>query len=107
MNNKGQTLVLFIALLPFIFVLLVLVFDLSYISIEKNKIEGIAKSSINSLNKNKSYEEVKKIIKENDKNIKTSFNNKTLCLEKKEDVIFGSIIGKENYNIKICKNLNE
>ena len=106
MNNKGQTLVLFIALLPFIFILLVLVFDLSYISIEKSKINGLTESSSLSM-KNSSYEEVEKIIKKNDKDIKVSFDNDILCLEKKSNVIFGSIIGKKNYNIKSCKRIDE
>lgn len=107
MNNKGQTLVFFVALLPFIFILFVLVFDLSYISSEKAKIDGIANENIKALVVDKKpYEEVKRTILKNDKDINVSYENETLCLKKEVPVIFGGIIGKENYKIKVCKGID-
>lgn len=107
MNNKGQTLVFFVALLPFIFILFVLVFDLSYISSEKAKIDGIATKNIKSLVIDKKpYEEVKKVILKNDKDLDVSYKDETLCLKKEVPVIFGGIIGKESYKIKVCKGID-
>ena len=46
MNNKGQTLVLFILLLPIITILLIIVINYSNLYIEKNKIENVVKKII-------------------------------------------------------------
>ena len=104
MNNKGQTLVLFIALLPFIFILFAFVFDLSFLSSEKTKLDNIATSSLHSIiMESKEIDTVKSIVKKNDKDIKVdSFYNNKICLSKKVKPIFGSIIGYNIYNIKTC-----
>ena len=108
MNNKGQTLVLFIALLPFILIIFVLVFDLSYISAEKSKLEGLADSSIKSLIiDGHSYDEVKSTILKNNSDIRVTYENETLCHYKKVPVIFGGVINKENYDIKTCKGIDK
>ena len=46
MNNKGQTLVLFVVLLPVILILLAFVFDTAYMSMESNRLNDIAKTSV-------------------------------------------------------------
>ena len=46
MNNKGQTLVLFIILLPVILIMLVLVISLAASSIQKRKIDMVIKNTI-------------------------------------------------------------
>ena len=46
MNNKGQTLVLFIILLPIILIMLVLVISLASSSIQKRKIDMVIKNTI-------------------------------------------------------------
>ena len=46
MNNKGQTLVLFIILLPVILIMLVLVVSLAASSIQKRKIDMVIKNTI-------------------------------------------------------------
>ena len=104
MNNKGQTLVLFVALLPFIFILFVFVFDLSYLSSQKTKLDSIATSSLNSIiMESKDIESVKKVINKNDKDIKIdNIDYKNICLSKKVKPIFGGIIGYDVFNIKTC-----
>lgn len=47
MNNKGQTLVLFILLLPIIFILFCVILDYSLLNIEKTKTQNIVKQLIN------------------------------------------------------------
>ena len=106
MNNKGQTLVLFIALLPFIFILFVFVFDLSYLASQKTKLDSIASSALNSIMiKGNDTQEVKDNIKKNDKEIKiNSISNDSICLRKEIKPIFGGIIGYDIFKVKTCLN---
>ncbi len=103
MNNKGQTLVLFITLLPFIFILLVLIFDISFLSSEKTKLDNIAISSLKNTMNYKDINQIRLNIKENDKNIKINkLTQNSICLSKKIDPIFGTVIGYKTYNLKSC-----
>ena len=49
MNNKGQTLVLFVILVPFVLAICAFAFDSAYILIKDNELESIAKSSVRSI----------------------------------------------------------
>lgn len=102
MNNKGQTLVLFVALIPFIFILFVFAFDISKLYAEKSKLDGIAYSSLNSsLLGNKAISDIKNNIKENDTNIKiNSISYDSVCLEKQIEPVFAGIMGKDNFKVK-------
>lgn len=102
MNNKGQTLVLFVVLLPVILILLAFVFDTAYMSMEKNKLNDIAKTSLKYVVKdNKDINEVKKVIKENDNKIKIEkITNNNVYLKKEIKPIFGQIIGFQKYSLK-------
>lgn len=104
MNNKGQTLVLFVALLPFIFMLFVLIFDLAFLSSEKTKLDSIAFSSLKSIVIQKNdIDLVKDNIKKNDSKIKINIiNNNSICLSKEIKPIFGGILGYDIFNIKSC-----
>ena len=46
MNNKGQTLVMFILILPLLLIILCLTVDVGFLSLEKKKIEDNVKSAI-------------------------------------------------------------
>lgn len=46
MNNKGQTLVMFILILPLLLIILCLTVDVGFLSLEKKKIEDTVKSAI-------------------------------------------------------------
>lgn len=103
MNNKGQTLVLFITLLPFIFILLVLVFDISFLSSEKTKLDNIATSSLKSAMIYRDINQIKANITKNDKDIKIDkLTQNRICLSKKTNPIFGKVIGYNSYNLKSC-----
>lgn len=103
MNNKGQTLVLFIALIPFIFMIFVFAIDLSKLSSEKTYIEGIATESFDSLQNGLEKSEIESIIKSNDKDIKIDkLDSDSICLSKKIEPIFGSILGVEFFTAKYC-----
>ena len=102
MNNKGQSLVFFVALIPLLFIIFAFIFDTSLIIRENNRLESITTSAINYLAKeNKPYQEVENIIKENDKEINILIiNNEEISLQKNVDSTFGKIIGFKNYEIK-------
>lgn len=103
MNNKGQTLVFFIALLPFIFILFVFAIDLAKVSSENTFLEGVAEEAIRELFNNKTFDEVKTMIEKNDESIKiNSIDNTSVCLEKEINPIFGGIINFDFYKVKTC-----
>ena len=104
MNNKGQTLVLFVALIPFIFILFVFVFDLANIESEKTKLDSIAKSSLNNmLVKDYEQSKIENAVNKNDKTIEiTSIDNDSICLKKTVEPVFGYIIGYKTFDIKLC-----
>lgn len=104
MNNKGQTLVLFVALLPFVFILFVFVFDLAFIASQKTKLDSVANSALsNIIVKNKDIEKVKEIIVKNDNEIKiTKIDLDSVCLKKSVSPVFGHVIGYDKYDIKSC-----
>lgn len=102
MNDKGQSLVFFVALIPLVFIIFAFIFDTSLIIRENNRLESITTSAINYLAKNnKSPEEVEKVIKENDEDIKIlKIDYGRISLEKNVKPIFGKIIGFKEYKIK-------
>lgn len=63
MNNKGQSLVIFVLTLPLIFIMLTILFDLGNLLVTQNKIESDIKKIITYALKNpeKSEEELKQI----------------------------------------------
>lgn len=106
MNNKGQTLVIFVMLLPLFLCLLAYITDTSYLFYEKNKLDDVNKMVINykmnHIEANK--EKVKNYIMKNGETIKIEkmdMNDKsvTIKLSKKVKSIFGSIVGKNYYDI--------
>lgn len=103
MNNKGQTLVFFVILIPLVFIIFTVVFDYSYMVREHNRLYDIGKSSLNYLLKNKKEKnEVEEVILKNDNDIRISFPSfNKIHLEKDIDSIFGKVIGFDSYDIKI------
>lgn len=102
MNKKGQSLVLFIALLPIVIMLFAFVFDNALISIEKRKLNTIANSSIDYMEKGISIDNISKYVKDNDENIKIKKidkDDKEIELEVVIDSYFGKILGFNNYRI--------
>lgn len=102
MNNKGQTLVFFIAMLPVILILCAFIFDSALITYQNNKLNDIASLSIKYLVENKkSVSDVKNIINKNDSEIKiVNINNSNVHLKKTIDSIFGKIVGYNEYYLE-------
>lgn len=102
MNSKGQTLVLFVVLIPFILALFAFVIDSAYIVRKNTELYGIAKSSLRSVVvDNKSIASVREVILKNDDNIEiVSFDDSSIHLKNSVEPIFGKIVGYDKYNLE-------
>lgn len=109
MNNKGQTLVTFIIIIPIILVLVAIVIDNGLIIKEKNKLHNISLTIIDELNNHQNKEEIKtKIIDLYEKN---NINPDNIKIEEDDyaininisyqiESIFGKIVNIKDYKIK-------
>ena len=84
MNNKGQVLVVFIILIPILFMLIGIIFDVCYAAYEKGKIENNLKYILKtSLENDLSEYEIEELIDKNIDNIENyniSFDNNALSI---------------------------
>ena len=103
MNNKGQTLVFFVILIPLLFTIFAFIFDYSAIVRERNRLTDLGQSSMHYLlEKNISQEKVLNNIKANDNTIDVKFKNSNeIYLTKNIKSVFGNIIGFKKYEIKV------
>lgn len=103
MNNKGQSLVIFIIIIPVIFIVFSFLYDYAYIINSQNKYENVTKTILNStlegdeiidLYKQNGYKvDNFKYKKENDKvYIQNSYKIKS---------VFGNIVNLKNYTVSI------
>ena len=106
MNNKGQSLVFFILLLPIIFLIIWMLFDLSKVLNEKLKIKHIEEDYIYYLKENTyKEEELDSFLNKNDiSSNEVVINSNEICITKKVPSNFGKIINKNTYQIKVCTN---
>lgn len=109
-NNKGQSLVLFIVFVPIVIMMGTLIIDVSYAKYNNRKINSIAKLvldyGLNNIDDNP-YDEMVNLIYKNDETIdeyKIDINYETkkinIMLTKSTKGFFGSIVGKYIYNEK-------
>ena len=103
MNNKGQSLVIFIIIIPVIFIVFSFLYDYAYIINSQNKYENVTRTILNStLEEDKIVDLYKQngykvdnfnYKKENDKvYIQNSYKIKS---------VFGNIINLKNYTVSI------
>ena len=97
MNNKGQSLVIFIIIIPVIFIVFSFLYDYAYIINSQNKYENVTRTILNKiidLYKQNGYKvEDFKYKKENDKvYIQNSYKIKST---------FGKIVNLKNYTVSI------
>lgn len=105
MNNKGQSLVIFILVLPLFLTIVFCIKDLYTVRYEKSKLRSLAQTSILYIMKdNKSYEDVRRFINSNDKDINIlDISNTSITLKKEVPSVFSNIV-KKNYNVKVTMN---
>ena len=103
MNNKGQTLVLFVILLPFLFILICFIVDNGFLLLEKEKINNAIKDSINyCFDNNKNIDEFVSLLNKNIDNLKiTQINDDNGIWYLRVSKDFNGIIFKRNYSIDL------
>lgn len=113
MNNKGQTLVIFIILLPIFLALYAFVIDVGLMTYENVKLKNTTKSILNSVvDKNKiSEDNIKKLYKKNDiniENIEIDISNENIIIKNDYyiDSMFGKILKIEEYEVSVNAKMN-
>lgn len=108
MNNKGQTLVLFIIFIPILIMLAALIVDTGLIIRENTRLKATTKTILQDVyyKENKNEDMIKKLFKANNisiKNMVITISENKIRIKNDYDIesMFGKIIGLKNYNIKI------
>ncbi len=114
MNNKGQSLVTFVLILPILVLMLAFVIDSSICIMEKSKIDGAITSNMEEALKNdiRDEEKIRNAIKKNDKmDIIVSVVEDELKVIVKSDKqsVFGKLLKFEYYNLNFnyCANYTD
>lgn len=109
LNNKGQSLVMFICLLPILLLIVLAIVDVSRMVIEKNKLNNINYIAISYYSSHKEDDDVTEriisLVKRNDEdiiNVRINKDKNTIYLDKKIDSTMGKIIGISEYEI-VCE----
>lgn len=109
LNNKGQTLIMFILLIPLILVIMALVVDTSFVYKEKIKFQSVTKTIMKTTYENKDAtdfnDKIINLYKKNGiytNNIVIKVNSDSVVIKNQAKVksIFGNIIGIKNYEVK-------
>ncbi len=105
MNNKGQTLVIFIILLPIIIIILGFIVDQCYILYHEKNQKEITSLVCTYAKEDKTENDIRQLALENDKNlnqIKITQNDQQveITLEKELPSLFGNLLGIKSYHIK-------
>lgn len=108
MNNKGQTLVLFIIFIPILIMLAALIIDTGLIIRENTRLKATTKTILQDVfyKENKDEEMIKQLFIANNisvKNMSITISENKIRIRNDYDIesMFGKIIGLKNYNIKI------
>ncbi len=112
MNNKGQTLLAFVLLLPVFIIFLAFVVDTGYFLKENTKLNNLTKTILKETYDDFREDKIKELYKIN--NIEPTYlkiTNYEIEVKTEVDSIFGSIIGLKSYEIQtkmqITKDNNE
>lgn len=98
LNNKGQSLVIFVIVLPILLLFISYVFDVITINYERNRLNNIAvqiKDNVNTL----TDDEIVILVNKNDKEIDVDIKENEIKLSKNIKGIFNKITKQEYYNI--------
>lgn len=95
MNNKGQTLIFFVVILPILLLVFMFFIDLSSMNYEKNKLDNLAKECISYMIDGKSEDSIEELIKLSDDNIEYEIYSNKIILKKEYNPIFLTINSNE------------
>lgn len=107
MNNKGQTLVVFIILLPFVLFFIFYVIDKSYLTYQTKELESVAEVICGyALDTTKTEEEINSLAHKNDPNIENievnyAIGSADVTLEKHKKSLFSKILKKDKDLIQV------
>lgn len=110
LNNKGQTLIMFVLLIPLILLIMALVIDTSFVYKEKIKFQSITKTILRNTYDKRYEQNFEEYVgnlyqknKINTDNLKIKVNENDIIVKNdyKINSIFGRIIGIKNYKIKL------
>ena len=108
MNNKGQTLVIFIVFLPLLLIIMATVIDIGLMYYEKNKLDNlnmmVTEFGIDNIENENIKIEIENLINKNDseaelKRLEIDDNKIEINLTKMTKSTFGNIIGIKEYEI--------
>ena len=107
LNKRGQTLILFVVLIPVFLMIFALVVDMGLVVSKKVELQSISKTVLNEIKENKmSLEEAKNLFNQNKiatDNLEIEETTNTITLKNETTVksIFGAIVGFKEYKIKV------
>lgn len=109
MNHKGQTLVAFLLLLPFLCLTCGFLFDLGFVQTEKRRVDNVVKDTIQYALMNQEEENVRKnvevLLNQNidditSKDILIDQNKVEITVSKKQKSLYSIMMGKQIYTIQ-------
>ena len=105
MNNKGQSLITFVLILPIITLFIAFFIDSSLSLLEKNKLSGVIMDNMKVSLKNdiRDIDKIKKAIEKNDNvNVDITINEDILHVKvnSKKKYLFGNILNLPWYNLE-------
>ena len=108
MNKKGQTLIIFVMLIPIILTMAALVIDVGLLYYKKNEYTGIVEESIKEYFKDEDLTSALETLTLNgvsldDVLVSATDETISVILDTKVDSIFGKVIRINDYEIKIAR----
>lgn len=108
MNKRGQTLIIFVMLIPVILTMAALVIDVGLLYYKKNEYTGIVEESIKEYFKNEDLTSALETLTLNgvsldDVLVSATDETISVTLDTKVDSIFGKVIRINDYEIKIAR----
>lgn len=100
LNNKGQSLVIFVICLPLFIFFSVYIFDTISLNYEKNKLIDISYIIEDQIKMKDDEVSLCALVKKNDKDIECIENDSEIMLKKRVKVLFGNVINKEYIDIE-------
>lgn len=108
MNKRGQTLIIFVMLIPIILTMAALVIDVGFLYYKKNEYTGIVEESIKEYFKDEDLTSALETLTLNgvsldDVLVSATDETISVILDTKVDSIFGKVIRINDYEIKIAR----
>ena len=106
MNKKGQTLILFVILIPILLGLAAFVIDVGFMVSKRVELKEVSKTIIESVWEDANEEKIRDLFVKNDipvEHLEVQITEESIYLvnDYEIDSIFGSVIGIDSYEIKV------